>query len=99
MHKIRVVIVALATVSSAVAGAQELATRHARSLAAGCANCHSGGSSAVIPSLVGMPESAIVRAMQEFKAGTRTGTVMPQLAKGYTDAQIAAVAQWYARAR
>ena len=28
--------------------------------------------------------------------GTRPGTIMPQLAKGYTDAQIELVAGWFA---
>jgi cytochrome c553 len=34
--------------------------------------------------------------MQDFKAGRRTGTIMPQLAKGYTDPQIEALAAWFA---
>jgi cytochrome subunit of sulfide dehydrogenase len=28
----------------------------------------------------------------EYKAGTRQGTIMPQLAKGFTDEQINAIA-------
>ncbi len=34
--------------------------------------------------------------MQDFRSGARNGTVMPQLAKGYTDAQIDAMAAWFA---
>ncbi|HET7031826.1 MAG TPA: cytochrome C, partial [Casimicrobiaceae bacterium] len=33
--------------------------------------------------------------MQEFKSGARPGTVMNQLAKGYTDEQIEALAGWF----
>jgi len=71
---------------------------HARSLAATCASCHASIDS-VIPPLSGMTESAIARAMQDYKSGARQGTVMPQLAKGYTDAQIVAIASWYARVK
>jgi len=34
--------------------------------------------------------------MQEYKSGARTGTIMNQLAKGYTDEQIEALAGWFA---
>jgi cytochrome c553 len=37
--------------------------------------------------------------MQEFKSGARQGTVMNQLAKGYTDEQIDALAGWFAAQR
>ena len=35
--------------------------------------------------------------MQAFKSGTRPGSVMPQLAKGYSDAQIEQLAAYFAR--
>ena len=34
--------------------------------------------------------------MQDFKSGRAPGTVMPQLAKGYTDEQIDLIAGWFA---
>jgi sulfide dehydrogenase cytochrome subunit len=37
--------------------------------------------------------------MQEFRAGTRAGTVMDRIAKGFTDAEIQAIAAWYAQQR
>jgi sulfide dehydrogenase cytochrome subunit len=37
--------------------------------------------------------------MQEFRAGTRTGTVMDRIARGFTDAEIQAIAAWYAEQR
>jgi cytochrome c553 len=69
-----------------------------RSIAATCANCHgTGGASAgVIPSLVGRTRQDLIARMREFKSGTRTGTVMPQLAKGYSDEQIELAAGWFA---
>ena len=36
------------------------------------------------------------RKLMEYKAGTREGTIMPQLAKGYTDVQIGLLAGWFA---
>ena len=69
-----------------------------RDLAATCAGCHGtrGASQGAIPTLAGMEPQAMVSRMQEFKAGTRPGTVMPQLAKGYTDQQIESIASWFA---
>ena len=67
-----------------------------RNLAAACANCHgtNGVSEGGVPSLAGEPRAQIVRLMQEFRAGKRPATVMHQLAKGYTDEQIDALAAY-----
>jgi cytochrome c553 len=70
----------------------------ARSIAAGCSACHgtNGISVSQLSSLAGASRADIVTKMQEFKSGKRPGTVMPQLAKGYTDAQIDLAATWFA---
>ena len=70
----------------------------ARNLAATCANCHgtNGVSAGGTESLAGQGKADLVRKMQEYKAGTKPGTIMPQLAKGYTDAQIELLAGWFA---
>ena len=34
--------------------------------------------------------------MKDYKAGKRPGTIMHQLAKGYTDAQIEQIAAYFA---
>ena len=69
-----------------------------RNLAATCANCHGtdGRSAGGTPSLAGVPSADLVRKMQDFKAGRTPATVMHQLAKGYTDEQIALAADWFA---
>ncbi len=74
------------------------AAERGRNLAAGCAICHgsNGVSRDVVPSLAGMREADLVVTMQAYKAGARQGTVMPQLARGYSDAQIALIARWFA---
>ena len=48
-----------------------------------------------MPSLDGRPIADIVRAMQEFRAGTRPATVMGRIAKGFNDQEIDAIAVWF----
>jgi sulfide dehydrogenase cytochrome subunit len=69
-----------------------------RSLAATCSNCHgtNGVSVGEVASLAGRPKVELVREMQDFKAGRLQGTVMAQLAKGFTDEQIDTLAAWFA---
>jgi cytochrome subunit of sulfide dehydrogenase len=83
------------------AAAQDRATLAGRSAAASCASCHGadGASAGGIPSLAGRPQAEIVRVMQEFKNGKRQGTLMPQLAKGYTEEEIALLSAWFAQQR
>ena len=73
---------------------------YARSLAASCANCHGTDGKAVAGSLVvplaGMDKNYFIAQMKAFKAGTRPATVMTQLAKGFNDAQIEALASYFA---
>lgn len=69
-----------------------------RNIAATCANCHgTGGASAGgNEPLAGKPKADIVQKMHDFKAGRKPATIMHQLAKGYTDSQIDAVAAYFA---
>ncbi len=79
------------------ASAQALYTR---SLAATCANCHGTDGrtvqgSSVLP-LAGLDKNYLVAQMQAFKTGTRPATVMHQISKGYSDAQIDIIAGYFA---
>ena len=69
-------------------------TADARLLALSCAGCHGpdGQSPGPIPSLKGQSEAAIAAALRDFRAGRRPSTVMGRIAKGYSDAEIEAVA-------
>jgi cytochrome subunit of sulfide dehydrogenase len=95
---------ALAALVMAVAAvptfAQDAQALNLRALAATCANCHGTQGQAVpnatVPGLAGVPASYISEQMKAFKAGTRPATVMHQLAKGYSDAQIDSIAAYYA---
>jgi cytochrome c553 len=87
-----------AAIGAGTAAAQAEDPNLARNLAATCANCHgtNGVSQGGVESLAGAGKDDMVRKLKEYKAGTKPGTIMPQLAKGYTDAQIDLVAGWFA---
>lgn len=67
--------------------------------AANCANCHGtdGKGSGAIAPLAGRDRAYLESAMLAFKAGTRPATIMHQLAKGYTDEEIAILAHYFAQ--
>jgi len=68
-------------------------------LANACAGCHgTNGASAgpAMPSLAGQSKEAIVEAMKKFKSGERPSTIMGRLAKGYSDADFAAMGEFFA---
>jgi cytochrome c553 len=72
-----------------------------RNLAAGCAICHGtegqpAGKDSPLAPLAGLPRDYIADQMRAFRDGKRPATVMHQIAKGYTDPQIDAMAAWYA---
>jgi cytochrome subunit of sulfide dehydrogenase len=69
--------------------------------AASCTGCHPASTrvTSPVPRLAGLERAAIVRAMQEFRSGQRTATVMDRIAKGFTDDEVQAIAAWYATQR
>lgn len=99
-------LVAVLWAAAQTAGAQTSTTSgaaealHVKTLAAACAQCHGMGgkpiAGSVLPGLAGMPSDYIQAQMKAFKSGQRPATVMHQLAKGYSDAQIAQLAAYYA---
>ncbi len=90
----RVFLAVAAILISADASAQE----NGRNLAAACAICHGTDGRAATPegvSLAGLPREQIAAQMRAFRDGARPATVMHQIAKGYSDAQIDALAAWF----
>jgi cytochrome c553 len=73
---------------------------HLKALAATCANCHGTNGRAIegsaVPGLAGMPAAYFTEQMKAFKNGARQATVMHQLAKGYSEAQIEQLAGFFA---
>ena len=96
----------LATVATQGQAAPSTADQQAlrlRNLAATCAQCHGTDGRAVpdsiVPALAGRPETETLQQLLAFKAGTRQATVMTQLAKGYSDAQLRQLAAYFAAQR
>ncbi|HSN32619.1 MAG TPA: c-type cytochrome [Ideonella sp.] len=86
---------------AALAHAAEAAdARHARSLAATCAACHGTDgrppAGATMPGLAGLPAAYLVEQMRDFRRGARPSTVMQQLARGFSDAQIESLGAFFA---
>jgi len=69
--------------------------------ASSCTGCHPAAASTQTPvlRLAGLPEAQIVAAMQAFRTGQRPATVMDRIAKGFSEAEIGAIAAWYAAQR
>ena len=90
-----IAVVALA-LSAGTAGAQELSK--GAILALSCAACHGtdGVSPGAMPTLAGRSPAYINNRMQAFKSGKRASTVMGRIAKGYSDEEIAAIADHFA---
>src|SRR4051794_17942003 len=55
--------------------------------ASSCTGCHAASASVEtpVPRLAGQPAPLIAEAMLAFRSGTRPGTIMPRLAKGFSD--------------
>jgi cytochrome c553 len=71
----------------------------ARNLAASCSICHGTNGISVNnipPSLAGMNKDVLLQTLKDFKEGRRTGTIMHQHAKGYTDQQLELIAGYFA---
>jgi len=84
------------------AAAQAQDTNLPRNLAAACFSCHGTNGNALpgMAPLAGRSKADIVRIMAEFRSGARggeQGTLMPQLVKGYSDEQIALIADYFSR--
>ena len=90
----------LSIFATSAALAQDAATLNTRSLAATCASCHGtdGRTTAgsAIPALAGMPRDYMLTQMKAFRDGSRPATVMHQIAKGFAEQQLEAVAAYFA---
>jgi cytochrome c553 len=65
---------------------------------AGCAGCHgaNGEGKAPNPALAGKSESDLLQALQDYKSGKRTNSIMKGLAKPLSDQDMANLAAYYA---
>jgi len=72
-----------------------------RSLAANCAACHGTNGhrapGSTLAGLAGKPRDELLMAMTQFKEGKKPATVMHQLSKGYSDEELAALADYFSK--
>ncbi len=69
-----------------------------RQLAATCANCHGTHGrprGTALPPLAGMKADVMLELLDDYRSGRQPGTVMPQITKGYTEAQLRLVAAYF----
>ena len=93
----------IAAVAAALAfpvQAQDAQTLQAAGLAATCATCHGTQGRTVgdaLPPLAGMDRNAMLEQLRAFRSGARPATIMHQLAKGYSEAQLEQIATYFSR--
>jgi cytochrome subunit of sulfide dehydrogenase len=71
-----------------------------RYLASNCANCHGTNGASNVPGafqLAGQKADYIVEQMRAFKEGKKSATIMHQIAKGYSDEQVLALANYFSK--
>jgi cytochrome c553 len=82
--------------SSSLAQNAAASDLYKRGLAATCANCHGTDGKGVVdggmPLINGLTSEQMLAQLKAFKTGAREGTIMPQLAKGYSDEQLETIA-------
>lgn len=69
-----------------------------RNLAATCANCHGTGGRSVggMAKLAGEPRERLLAKLRAYATGEEPSTIMGQIARGYSEAQLALIAGWFA---
>ena len=81
---------------SGLSAAQTADQLYQRGLAATCANCHGTNGKGVVdggmPLINTLTSEQMLTQLKAFKSGAREGTIMPQLAKGYSDEQLTTIA-------
>ena len=99
MQRKHLFILLLATQVGILPALADEPNRNGQRLAATCANCHGTNGVSVgdaLPALAEQSQEALLTSLQEFKAGKRNATVMHQIAKGYSDQQLATLASFFA---
>jgi cytochrome c553 len=81
------------------AGAALSATPEPPPGASSCSGCHAANAKVdtAVPRLAGRKAADIVAQMRAFRTGEKPATVMGRIAKGFSDAEIEAIAAWYAQ--
>ena len=91
-------LVMLGVAALAATGVQAQDAHLARNLAATCANCHgtNGQARGDMKTLAGLSAEKIVALVADYRNGNQPASIMHQISKGYTDAQIRLIAGYFA---
>ena len=67
--------------------------------AQGCVGCHGPNGAGIggVPGLAGRDRAELIAQMNAFRANERPATIMGRIARGYTEAEIIATAEYFAR--
>jgi sulfide dehydrogenase cytochrome subunit len=67
--------------------------------AEGCVGCHgpNGAGAGGVPAIAGRDAGELRAMLAAFRANERPATIMNRVARGYTDAELAAVAEHFAK--
>jgi sulfide dehydrogenase cytochrome subunit len=100
LHLLGVLVLVAGLWPSGVAAADAGMAR-GQALVDACAACHGpdGRSRGAIPSIDHLSAEDFTSALKAFRADTRNGTVMNRIGKGLDDADIAAMAAYFAGRR
>ena len=82
----------------ATAQAEEIRTPM---IAQGCAGCHgqSGAGMGSVPRIAGYSREAFIAVWESFRNDERPAAIMNRIARGYTDEEVAALADYFAQQR
>lgn len=88
----------LSTVLQSPARAQ---SAPAPQIALACAGCHGvgGAGEGSVPRIAGYDRQAFVETWSAFRANARPATIMNRIARGYTEAEVAQLAAYFASLR
>jgi sulfide dehydrogenase cytochrome subunit len=98
MMRKRTAVAAAVLLSVSMGGAVTAATAaDAPAGASSCSGCHPAARDVdtPVPRLIGRDPAQIIAAVQAFRTGQRPATVMDRVAKGFSDDEIKAIADWY----
>ncbi|MEF3193281.1 MAG: c-type cytochrome [Halothiobacillaceae bacterium] len=79
------------------AASTHAATPSGQTIGFTCLACHgaAGQGSGAIPPLAGRPADTLYQALIDYKTGKRPATIMNRHAKGYSDEELRAVANYF----
>jgi sulfide dehydrogenase cytochrome subunit len=93
--------IAAAALAAALAAGAAAAQDAAPPIAQGCAGCHGqkGEGMGPVVAIAGYDREAFLDVWAAFRANERPATIMNRIARGYTEAEVAELADYFAALR